>query len=120
VCLLLLDSQERAGDSKAMWDVLSGVSNQGRGELIIEATSRTAYKNGDWVLIPPYNGAKINTEVNIELGNSNNYQLYNLKNDLGQQKNLANTETKKLAEMIGRYQELVKDKTTSLQPLKLE
>ena len=37
-------------------DLLMGKSDQGRDELVVEATSRTAFKKGDWVMIPPYKG----------------------------------------------------------------
>ena len=96
----LVDSKERVDDSQELLNVFLGQSQDGREDLIIEATTRTAYRNGDWVLIPPYKGPKVNTFVNIELGNSNKYLLYNLKEDLGQQNNLAESKPEKLEEMI--------------------
>ena len=96
----LVDSKERVNDSQELLNVFLGQSQDGREDLIIEATTRTAYRNGDWVLIPPYKGPKVNTFVNIELGNSNKYLLYNLKEDLGQQNNLAESKPEKLEEMI--------------------
>jgi len=42
-------------------------------------------------------------KVNIELGNSKDYLLYNLKEDLGQQNNLAESNPEKLEEMIKLY-----------------
>ena len=86
-----------------MLDVFLGKSDKGRDNLILEATSRTAFREGDWVLIPPYNGAAINKFVNIELGNSNEFQLYNLKEDKGQEHNLAATEKEKLDEMLQKF-----------------
>ena len=47
-------------------------------------------------LIPPYKGAPINEKVNIEVGNSKEFQFYNLKNNLGQQNNLATSSPEKL------------------------
>jgi len=71
-----------------------------REELILEATSRTALRKGDWVMIPPYKGPALQSQVNIELGNSSEFQLYNLKDDIGQQNNLAKTNPEKLQELI--------------------
>ncbi|HCB46721.1 MAG TPA: arylsulfatase, partial [Algoriphagus sp.] len=45
-------------------------------------------------------------QVNIELGNSSDYQLYNLKEDLEQQNNLASSNPEKLQEMIRKYEEI--------------
>ena len=81
-----------------------GKSKNGRNEMVIEATSRTAFRKGDWVMIPPYQGPEVNRLVNIELGNSDIYQLYNLKEDIKQQKNLAKTNSKKLKELITDFE----------------
>ncbi len=40
-------------------DLLLGKKNEGRDDVVLEATSRTAYRHGDWVLIPPYPGPKM-------------------------------------------------------------
>ena len=42
--------------------------------------------------------------VGVELGNDSEYQLYNLDEDLPQQKNLAQSNPQKLKEMIEGYQ----------------
>ena len=82
-------------------------SGNGRNELIIEATTRIAYRNGDWVMIPPYIGEEISKNVNIELGNSEYYKLYNLKNDPSQKINLSNKNSKKLEEMIDNFEIII-------------
>jgi hypothetical protein len=102
----LVGSDKRGPDSEELLDVLMGKSDQGREELIIEATSRTALRKGDWALIPPYNGPAVNRNVNIELGNSNEFLLYYLKADIGQQENLSLSEPDKLQEMIETYQRI--------------
>src|SRR5690606_33763678 len=94
-------------DSQDLLATLLGDSSQGRNELVLEASSRTALRKGDWVMIPPYNGPERNQYVNIELGNSKEYQLYNLKDDIGQQNNLAASEPDKLKEMVESYQAIV-------------
>ena len=73
-------------DSQDYLDVFLGKSKKGRNELIIEASSRTALRQGDFVMIPPYNGPAVNKQVNIQMGNSKEYQLYNVKTDIGQKK----------------------------------
>lgn len=93
-------------DSQELLDVFLGKSENGRKNLIIEATSRTALRNGDWLMIPPYKGKSIEEEVNIETGNSNIYQLYNLKEDIKQRINLAESNPKKLKEMITIFETL--------------
>ena len=97
-----------------------GESKKGRKDLVLEATTRTAYKNGDWVLIPPYKGPKVNTFVNIELGNSKEYQLYNLKEDAGQQNNLAHSNISKLQELRKLYEFRREKVTTKVLQLELK
>ncbi len=102
----LAGSQEKGEDSEELLDVLLGNSDMGRDEVILEATSRTALRKGNWVLIPPYEGPAVNHWVNIELGNSDGYQLYNLEEDPGEQNNLAETNKEKLEEMITLFKEI--------------
>lgn len=116
----IVDSDLRTPDSQNLADVLLGKSNGGRDELILEATSRTAIRKGDWVMIPPYPGPAVQPNVNIELGNAQDYQLYNLKSDIGEQKNLASTEKEKLAEMIKDYEQIVGDDIGEPEPLELK
>ena len=102
----LVDSDVRGEDSEDFMNVLLGKSDKGRNKLILEATSRTAYREDDWVMIPPYSGDSINNLVKIELGNSNNYQLYNLKNDPGEKINLAQSQKQKLEKMVKSFHEI--------------
>lgn len=102
----LVGSDLEGPDSQDLLDVFLGKTDQGREDLVIEATTRTAYRKGDWVMIPPYQGPAVNRQVNIELGNSNDYQLYNLAEDLSQQENLAGKEPEKLQEMIDGFMEV--------------
>tara|TARA_B100000809_G_scaffold138551_1_gene136148 strand:+ start:7364 stop:8893 length:1530 start_codon:yes stop_codon:yes gene_type:complete len=96
----LVGSDVRGNDSEQLLSVFLGKETKGREELIVEATTRTALRKGDWVMIPPYEGKAIEESVNIEVGNATVYQLYNLKEDTGQQIHLASTNKKKLNEMI--------------------
>jgi arylsulfatase A-like enzyme len=79
----LVGSETRGPDSEELLDVFLGKDTRGREELILEATGRTALRKGDWVMIPPYDGPAMAEQVQIELGNSEEFQLYNLKQDPG-------------------------------------
>jgi len=116
----LVSSTDNGQDSEDMLDVFMGKSKQGREELILEATTRTALRKGDWVLIPPYIGPAIAKNVNIELGNSTEYQLYNLKEDLGEQNNLAESNKTKLDEMITSFEKIRGEGYNDTQQLELK
>lgn len=116
----LTGSQERGMDSEDLLDLFLGNSHQGRDELILEATSRTAFRKGSWAMIPPYPGRAVNRSVNIELGNADRYQLYYLEEDLGQQNNLAETNPEKLKEMIESYKAIRGEKHGEVQELELK
>ncbi|WP_461533190.1 sulfatase family protein [Sinomicrobium sp.] len=100
----LAGTQENSTDSEEMLDVLLGKGEQGRESLVLEATTRTAFRKGDWIMIPPYKGPTLNEMVNIELGNADEFQLYNMNNDKAQQHNLAEQEPEKLKEMIADFE----------------
>lgn len=102
----LVGVETEGGDSQNVLDALLGDSDTGRTALVLEASSRTALRQGDWVMIPPYNGPAVAKEVNIELGNANEYQLYNVTSDVGQKHNLAKAEPEKLKEMIRAFNTL--------------
>ncbi len=102
----LVGSDKRSPDGQEMLEVFMGKTKDGRQELILEATSRTALRKGDWAMIPPYDGPAKNDFVNIELGNSPEFQLYNLSDDIGQQKNQAKENPEKLREMIETFKKI--------------
>jgi arylsulfatase A-like enzyme len=116
----LVGSEDKTQDSEELLDVLLGKSQKGREELIIEATSRTALRTGDYIYIPAYKGPKVNTHVNIELGNDLAPMLYNLKEDLGQQNNLAESRPELLAQLTARYEELRGNENRKVQELELK
>ena len=102
----LVHSEVRGQDSEDLMPVFLGEKNEGRDALILEATTRTAFRKGDWAMIPPYEGPAKNKMVNIELGNSAEYALYNLKEDIGQLENLAESNPEKLREMISAFEQI--------------
>jgi arylsulfatase A-like enzyme len=116
----LVGSEERTSDSQELLDVLLGISQDGREELILEAGGRTALRKGDWVMIPPYAGPAVATHVNVELGNSDQYQLYNLMEDIGERNNLASTHPEKLKEMIDVFKKIRGVELSEPKPLELK
>ena len=57
-------------------------------------------------MIPPYKGPEISKYVNIELGNSMDFKLYNLEEDPSQKVDLSKKEPQKLREMITSFVEI--------------
>ncbi len=100
----LVNVDVKSTDSQELLDVFTGKSAKGRTNLVIEANTKTAFRQGDWIMIPPYSGDSILEEVNIEMGNDKEYQLYNLKKDIGQKNNLAKAQPKKLKELIKNFE----------------
>ena len=99
----LVGTKEKSTDSQELLSVLLGESEKGRDDLVLEATSRTALRSGNWLMIPPYKGKDFVEKVRIQMGNSPEYKLYNLKNDIGQDNNLAKSNPEKLKEMIDKF-----------------
>nr|WP_315149072.1 arylsulfatase [uncultured Flavobacterium sp.] len=100
----LVNIDVKSTDSQELLDVFVGKSAKGRKNLVIEANTKTAFRQGDWMMIPPYPGDPILEEVNIEVGNDKEFQLYNLKKDIGQNNNLAKAHPKKLKEMMKNFE----------------
>ena len=100
----LVNVDVKSTDSQELLDVFMGKSNKGRTNLVIEANTKTAFRQGDWMMIPPYPGDPILEEVNIEMGNDKEFQLYNLKKDIGQKNNLAKAQSKKLKELMKNFE----------------
>ena len=116
----LVGSEINSSDGVDLSDVFFNNKGDGRDELVLEATTRTAFRSGNWVMIPPYPGPAKNYNVDIELGNSKEYLLFDLESDLSQQNNLANSNPEKLQEMISRYQEIIGKESSNVEQLILE
>ncbi len=116
----LTGTKEEKTDSKELLDVLLGKSTKGRDDLVIEASSRTALRSGDWLMIPPYDGPAVAKQVNIELANSSEHLLYNLKADKEQLNNLAKSNPEKLKEMIEKHNTLKAGISTKIEQLELQ
>ncbi len=116
----LVGSDARGTDSKNLLETFLGNSEEGREQLVMEATSRTAFRKGDWVMIPPYPGPEVNKKVNIELGNTEEFKLYNLAEDPAQQNNLADENPEKLKEMVREFEETRGDDYGQIEALELK
>ncbi|WP_372651363.1 arylsulfatase [Draconibacterium sp.] len=116
----LTGAEVNSSDSEELLDILLGKSDEGREELVLEASSRTAFRKGNWLMIPPYKGPAVAAQVNIELGNSSEFQLYNLNDDIGQQTNLAKTNPDKLNEMVSDFEKVVGTLNSEVEALELK
>lgn len=94
-------------DSQNTLGVFLGKSDRGRTELVMEGMFNYAFRQGDWVMIPPYPPYYQATEEDNDFaGLSYSYQLYNVKEDRGQQHNLATKEPRRLNQMMQRMEQL--------------
>jgi len=116
----LVGSEKSSPDSENLLETFLGKSQNGRDSFVLEATTRTALRAGDWLMIPPYKGPEVEKNVNIELGNSAEYQLFNLKEDIGQNTGLAQLNPEKLQEMISLYEEIRNPNKQDVEELELK
>ena len=87
-------------DSRNAIATLTGSDNTGRDDLIDHAANgRLGVRTADWKYIEPGPGVARNPTTNTELGNSTEPQLYNLKSDPGELKNVAAGNPAKLEEL---------------------
>jgi arylsulfatase A-like enzyme len=87
-----------APDSVNVLPALLGQSRTARQSLV-EHNGKLGLVEGDWKLIEPENGPKINQNTHTETGNDPQPQLYNLAQDLGETTNLAAQYPEKVANM---------------------
>jgi len=101
-----LTNQPNPGyDSQNVLNALLGKSSTGRESLVLEnGSGRTLIRDTEWVMIPSYPGEPLYKAVNIETGFSPEVQLYHLKNDPGQKKNLAPGEKDRVNKMEAERQ----------------
>ena len=102
----LVKSPEKSPDGENLMETFLGNSNKGRSSIVFEATGRTGYRKGNFVMIPPYKGPSLCSYTNIELGNDSVIQLYDLSVDIGQQNNIAKNNPEKLSEMVSEYENI--------------
>lgn len=83
-------SPNEAPDSFNALEVLLGQTKRDRAFVVEHALNGTlSLVQGNLKYIESSDGPKINTEVNVELGNDREGQLYDIKSDPGESENLA-------------------------------
>jgi arylsulfatase A-like enzyme len=89
-----------SADSRDASAALIGNDQTGRDHVIEHAANgRLSVRTAAWKYIEAGPGLPRNTNTNIDLGNSPEPQLYDLKADIGETKNLAKENPAKLAEL---------------------
>jgi arylsulfatase A-like enzyme len=99
----------QAIDSRNHLPALLGKDKKGRNHVVINAQTM-AIRQGQWKFIRPHPGAKLFKEVNIQSGADTAYQLYNLKKDIGEKKNLAAKHPDKVEELKNLLEQVMQGK----------
>jgi arylsulfatase A-like enzyme len=94
-----------APDSVDVLPALLGRSKTARRSLVEHAGS-LALIEGDWKLIAPGDGPKMNKLTNTELGNNPQPQLFNLKADPGEKNDVAAQNPERVREMTTRLDKI--------------
>lgn len=111
--MLNLDLNEKdAIDSYEMLDQLLGKSKVDREHFVHQGIATMALIKGGWKYIVPSDRPKMNMNTNTEMGTDPEPQLYNLKSDFGETKNLAKENPEKLKELEALFQKIKDDGRT--------
>jgi arylsulfatase A-like enzyme len=97
-----------APDSFDVLGAMLGQTTLGRDHLVEHAHTLSLIK-GHWKYIEPSKRARINRNVNIETGCDPEPQLYNLRQDLGERRNLANKHPQRVAELAALLKKIQDD-----------
>jgi arylsulfatase A-like enzyme len=90
-----------APDSMDMHDAILGRDRKGR-EWLVEHAGALGLIEGDWKLILPSNGQKVNRNTNTEMGNDPAPQLYDLSKDIAEKNNVADQNADRVKAMMAR------------------
>jgi len=105
--------ENAAPDSTSTLEALLGTSDTGRTELVVEGMrGHMALRYGPWTYLPPHEGEAISPTTGTELGNASLPQLYDLRHDLSQISNLAETEPEQAKEMDERLAAILASQRT--------
>jgi len=100
-------------DSLNVLPALLGQSASGREELIVEGTqTRVAFRQDNWVFIPPHDGPAVYAYTAVESGNSLLPQLYDLSQDIGQIRNVADENPDRARKMHERMDAILASRRT--------
>ena len=94
-----------APDSFNLLGALLGQTQTGRDHLVEHARVLSLIK-GHWKYIEPGKGPRVNKNTNTELGIDPQPQLYNLKDDLAEKRNLATEHPDKVQELAALLQKI--------------
>lgn len=98
-------ADDDAPDSLDQLAALLGEDRDGRDHLV-EQAGPLALREGRWKYIEPHKGAAVSRFTNIELGNDEAPQLYDLEQDPGETENLAAQDPERVARMAERLRAL--------------
>ena len=102
-----------APDSLDLLDALLGKSGRGRTEMVVEGNhTKRVFRRDDWVFIPPHPGPPVHANTGTELGNSPAPQLYDLRADIGQIRDLAPERGDLVNEMALRLESILRSERT--------
>jgi arylsulfatase A-like enzyme len=105
-------AEKDAIDSFETLDALLGNSDEDRVHFVHHGNSTMALIKGDWKYIVPSNRPSYNKNTDIETGADPEPQLYNLKDDVGETKNLAKQNPEKLKELEELFKKINEDGRT--------
>jgi arylsulfatase A-like enzyme len=100
---------DAAPDSMDVMPALLGQSGQGRTHIVEHANALSLIVD-DWKVIQAHGGPKRNQTGN-EIGNDPRPQLFNLKDDIGEQNNVAEKYPDKVKDMLADLDRIVSGKT---------
>jgi len=86
-------------DSENVLSALLGESRQGRENLVLSGASMSLRQGTEKIILPNKNGAAVAVNTKTETGNNPEPQLYELKNDIGEQKNLAESQPERFTKL---------------------
>lgn len=95
-------------DGEDMTQVMLGKTQKGRTVLIEQGVNSLAIRKENWKYIEPSNAPAMNLLTNIEMGNNQQPQLYDLNKDIGEKENLASQYpeiTNELAKLLQQIKE---------------
>ena len=100
--------QGAAPDSEALFATWMGKKKAGRDWLVLQnLQNNLSITDGNWKYIPAANGPAFNKHVNIEIGNSKEPQIYNLKKDAGEKNDLSAKEEKRMKKMSDQLDKII-------------
>ncbi len=108
---ILLKQPLAAGEAPDSYNILNallGKTRSGR-DILVEQGSTLSIIKGDWKYIEPNDGAAYYKLTDTETGNSLSPQLYDLKKDIGERKNVAEENPKIVSGLSALLQKIKMD-----------